>query len=78
MPIRRREVSLGMDGGDGKRCFRPPPVYSEQVIDDRCLCRFLGRRSEDLAGVCAAGVREAPRHEVAGGDCRWCGGRYGD
>ena len=29
--------------------------------------------------VCAAGVRETyTRHEVAGGDCRWCGGRYGD
>ena len=28
--------------------------------------------------VCAPGVREAPRHEVAGGDRRWCGVRYGD
>ena len=25
-----------------------------------------------------AGVREAPRHEVAGGGRRWCSGGYGD
>jgi len=26
----------------------------------------------------AAGVREAPRHEIAGGGWRRCSGRYGD
>ena len=26
----------------------------------------------------AAGVRKAPRHEIAGWERRWCRGRYGD
>jgi hypothetical protein len=34
----------------------------------RLLCRFLGRRDDDPSTCAGAGVREAPRHEIAVGD----------
>ena len=40
--------------------------------------QFLGRRSEGLSARVCGRRGEAPRHEVAGGDRRWCRGRYGD
>jgi hypothetical protein len=42
------------------------------------MCRFLGRRDDDPSTCAGAGVREAPRHEIAVGMLRRCGGRYGD
>jgi len=37
------------------------------VIHRLSLCRFLGRRVAEFGlGALFAGVREAPRHEIAG------------
>ncbi len=45
-----------------------------------CLlrCRFLGRRSAEVASCTTGGVREAPRHEIAVGGAPGCVWLYGD
>ncbi len=51
----------------------------EQVrADSLLMCRFLGRLDRcRWLGTAVAGVREAPRHEIAGGGFG-AGGCYGD
>jgi hypothetical protein len=39
------------------------------------LCRFSDAGIRDHPRAPAAGVRKAPRHEIAGGERRWCRGQ---
>jgi hypothetical protein len=54
-----------------KQCYRVPiPPHGRQrsftkLGGCRFMCRFVGRRHGDV-GTAAEGVREAPRHEIAG------------
>jgi len=42
------------------------------------LCRFSDAGNDDLTTRAGAGVRKAPRHEIAAGDGAWqCRGLWG-
>ena len=64
----------------------PAVDFTEELMWKRFppeVKRAIVQVSRMPAGWCqpralVAGVREAPRHEVAGGGRRWCRGRYGD
>ena len=62
--------------------FVPESAVAGGVIEWVAYFRYCAGFS-DAGGVVSttctvAGVREAPRHEVAGGGRRWCSRRYGD
>ncbi len=55
------------------------PVVARSRVEGRCLCRFLGCRIAMLGyRALFAGVREAPRHEIAGAVRGWFRQSYGE
>ena len=43
-------------------------IATTRLIRSRLWCRFLGRREVTVWQAASDGVREAPRHEIAGGE----------
>ena len=54
------------------------PAIHDGPFVVQVMCRFSDAGMTASPRGEAAGVRKAPRHEIAGGDGGWCRGRYGD